>query len=650
MSVPAHAAVPPREIVNPPPEVSVVIGVRDAATSVGTAIASVLAQTGVALEVIVVDDGSTDATPARLAALAAADPRVRILTGPALGLTHALARGCAQARGEFIARQDATPGTRWLGGRLARTVALLRTRADVVLVGCGTRTVSPRGERLYTSNPDEAEAREAISVLELGRFRGPSSHAAVTFRRHAYEAVGGYREAFRFAQDVDLWLRLLEKGSFGVVDEVLVERGASADGTSGARRAEQQRFAALALEAARLRRAGGGDDVAVAKAREMAARVPARPTRKGRADGLYFLGACLADRDPPAAHRWFADAIRAWPLHGRAWARWAASSGARRRIASERDARRESVRRARRRDYRSISIVIPTWRREEVLIETVGALLALPRPADEIILVDQTRRHRPATTHALAAWAEAGLVRIVRRDRPSLPAALNHGFRAARGDLVLCLDDDIVPSTTLVEAHLGAHREVDPGLVAGRVLQPWDVAAGATAPRPGPFTGTARAYLDHFMGGNFSAPRREMLALGGFDERFVAVAYRNENELATRLDRAGRRILFEPLAEIRHLQAMSGGVRAWVGGAATARPAHAVGEYYHLLRSRPEGWAARFAVRPWRHLRTRDNLRRPWRIPACAWAEIAGMLWALSLHARGPRLMPLAETLEAANP
>lgn len=620
------------------PEVSVVIGVRSAASSLAASLDSVLAQTGVKFEAIVVDDGSTDATPGLLAAYATRDARVRILTQPPRGLTHALIAGCAAARGEFIARQDVGPQTRWLPGRLAATVGTLRARPEVVLAACGTRMLSPRGEFLFEECPSDVRARAGLATLDFARFRGPSSHAAVTFRKRTYEAVGGYRAEFRLAQDVDLWLRLLERGSFAAVPATLVERGFSPDGSSGAHNEHQRRLGALALEAAALRRSGRSEADVLARATRLSGSVPERATRRGRAQGRYFLGSCLRQRDPEAARRWFRDAVVAWPLHVRAWTRWATTSKATSRREASPSGSPPDVPTVRA-DYRTISILIPTWRREAVLVDTVRALLALPRPADEIVIVDQTRHHEAATRVALADWVARGKVRVVRRGEASLPAALNHGFRVTRGDVVLCVDDDIIPSPTLVEAHLAAHRDVDPGIVAGRVLQPWDVPPRATSPRPGPFTGVTRAFIGEFIGCNFSIGRERAIRLGGFDERFVKVAYRNENELATRLFRSGAHILFEPLAEVRHLQAQAGGVRAFADRLTTARPAHAVGEYYYLLRSRPDGWLKTFLLRPWRNVRTRHHLRRPWWIPFSACAEVLGIFWALSLYARGPRLM-----------
>jgi hypothetical protein len=136
------------------------------------------------------------------------------------------------------------------------------------------------------------------------------------------------------------------------------------------------------------------------------------------------------------------------------------------------------------------------------------------------------------------------------------------------------------------------------------------------------------------MGGNFSVPAAEALALGGFDENFVRVAYRFEAEFAHRWRQGGRRIFFEPRALIHHLKAGDGGTRSFGDHLTTWRADHAVGAYYWALRTRH--WRE-FLARPLRSVLTRYHARRPWRIPATVVAELGGMLWALCLHASGPR-------------
>src|SRR5262245_14778340 len=88
------------------PEVSVVMSVFNGEQYLHESINCILNQQGVDFELVIIDDGSIDSTPRILADYARQDARIRLLTQQNMGLTAALIRGCAAARGEFIARQD----------------------------------------------------------------------------------------------------------------------------------------------------------------------------------------------------------------------------------------------------------------------------------------------------------------------------------------------------------------------------------------------------------------------------------------------------------------------------------------------------------------------------------------------------------------
>jgi len=284
-----------------------------------------------------------------------------------------------------------------------------------------------------------------------------------------------------------------------------------------------------------------------------------------------------------------------------------------------------------------MTIAIPTYRREQVLIDTIEFLLALDPGAAEILLLDQTIDHAPQTDAMLRMWNANGKVRWIRMAEPSIPGAMNKGLVEAHQDTVLFLDDDIVPFDGLVAAHMDAHR-VGHQLAAGRVLQPWDDDMPNLPWSAKQFASTESREIEEFMGGNFSLRRGDALELGGFDENFVRVAYHFEREFADRWRARGGKIQFCPDAAIRHLKAASGGTRTFGEHLTTFFPAHSVGAYYYLLRSRrAEGRVRAFVGRPFRSVMTRHHLRRPWWIPVTFLAELAGMLWALTLHARGPR-------------
>jgi glycosyltransferase involved in cell wall biosynthesis len=303
------------------PEVSVAMTVYNGADHLSKTVDSVLCQRGVAFEVVVVDDGSDDATAAMLAAFQERDDRLRVLRHQRnQGMTAALITACRAARGKFIARQDV--GDISLPGRLETQARVLRDHPDVVLTACGTRYLSPEGWPLFESVQQEDAADAALRSTDPRRLRGPSHHGATMFRRQVYEQVGGYRGAFRVAQDLDLWTRLVEHGRFLPTARVLYEAEISPDSISGRQRARQRAMTRLIGRACALRR-NGENDAPILRAAEMYRLRPGLPQLRA-AQAYYFIGSCLRETRPEAASLYFRRALRSFPLHGKAWLRWLA--------------------------------------------------------------------------------------------------------------------------------------------------------------------------------------------------------------------------------------------------------------------------------------------------------------------------------------
>jgi hypothetical protein len=262
----------------------------------------------------------------------------------------------------------------------------------------------------------------------------------------------------------------------------------------------------------------------------------------------------------------------------------------------------------------------------------------------EIVLVDQTEQHPPDVENELSNHDAAGRMRWLRGLAPSIPRAMNAGLLAARAPTVIFLDDDIIPVPGLVRSHV--HARNGAGLVAGQVLQPGESSIEL---RPGDafrFNSNTPAAIAEFMGGNFSVDRGVALRLGGFDENFVGAAYRFEAEFAHRFVLEHGPIRYEPKAVIHHLAVATGGTRTNGSHLRTTSPAHSVGAYYFLLRTRPPGWVTQLLWRPLRSIRTRHHLRHPWWIPGSLLAEARGLVLALRLSRSGPRLLADALTGE----
>lgn len=235
------------------PQVSVLLPVRDGARWIDAACASILGQSLAALELIIVDDGSTDRTPDKIAALARADRRVRPLRQPPLGLVTALNRAIDSARAPLLARLDADDIA--LPERLARQKEHLDHHPGTVLLGTWAQTIDADDRAIGQLRPESDPAKLPIVL----RRRNPFVHSTIMMRADAVRRVGAYREACRHAEDYDLWLRLAETGAVAILPEILVQYRIHA--ASVTRRAVlQQGFAArLARRAADERTRTGVD-------------------------------------------------------------------------------------------------------------------------------------------------------------------------------------------------------------------------------------------------------------------------------------------------------------------------------------------------------------------------------------------------------
>jgi glycosyltransferase involved in cell wall biosynthesis len=180
---------------------------------VGEAIASVVGQGFADFEFVIIDDGSTDRTPAILAEWAAHDSRIHVHRSPRNeGIPAALNRGLAIARGQYVARQDADDLC--VAGRLARQVAVLDADAEVVLVSAGYEIIDAEGRRRGLRM--RRDAPEVIEYL-LHFSNAVGGHGQVMFRRETVLSLGSYGLEYDFSQDYDLWSRLMRRGRIVVL-------------------------------------------------------------------------------------------------------------------------------------------------------------------------------------------------------------------------------------------------------------------------------------------------------------------------------------------------------------------------------------------------------------------------------------------------
>lgn len=202
------------------PKVSVVSVFYNRGTLLDDTIACLRAQTLRDIEIIIVDDGSTDGTAARLRTVA--DPRMQAIVKPNTGFVNSMNEAVRLARGDYVAVHGS--GDHSFPARLERQAAFLDANPEVGVVGCRWR--APNRD----IGPVRDVERGPMRAVMLQR--NPFTHGEVMFRRSLFERVGGYREAFRFAQDRDLWLRMGRLCDYAVIPELLYERRFLADGVS----------------------------------------------------------------------------------------------------------------------------------------------------------------------------------------------------------------------------------------------------------------------------------------------------------------------------------------------------------------------------------------------------------------------------------
>lgn len=202
------------------------------------------------------------------------------------------------------------------------------------------------------------------------------------------------------------------------------------------------------------------------------------------------------------------------------------------------------------------SVVIPTYRRRDSLLRALAALDRQTLPAADYEVVVVVDGSDDGTAEAAAALTTGYPLRVLSQPNRGRAAACNAGISAARGEVVVLLDDDMEPAPELLAAHLRAHPAGERRAVIGaapiRVEPSMPVHAAYVAEKFNRhLEQLARAggplALRDFYSGNFSVRRDVIRSLGGFDERFRA--YGNEDlELSIRLAAADVRLVYEPAA------------------------------------------------------------------------------------------------------
>ncbi|HJU07860.1 MAG TPA: glycosyltransferase [Rhodanobacteraceae bacterium] len=206
-------------VVESHPRVSVVVAACNAEATLVETLSSVAAQTYHDFELIVVDDGSSDATPRLLEICAQRWTWLRWERQENRGVAAARSRGIELARGEWIAFLDADD--LWLPRKLDAQMAVVDRDPEVSLVYCDVRYLSRDREARHSLFEERAHATGwVLRELFMNNFVYTST---ALVKKSAVLEVGGFDRAHLVNEDVDLWLRIAERHKFGCVEEVLVK-------------------------------------------------------------------------------------------------------------------------------------------------------------------------------------------------------------------------------------------------------------------------------------------------------------------------------------------------------------------------------------------------------------------------------------------
>jgi glycosyltransferase involved in cell wall biosynthesis len=187
---------------------SVITGAYNVAEFLPGCIESVLSQTMSDLELMIVDDGSTDETPRIIAEYAARDPRVRAFRGPNRGVSHARNVGMRHARGRYFAILDSDD--EWEPEFAATLTGVLDRQPEFALVTGNGRNV---GGGVLDGQPVLPWPSEPREIVFLDMVEHVDSMFIMTmFRREVYETLGGFNESLFRSEDYEYWLRAAAAG------------------------------------------------------------------------------------------------------------------------------------------------------------------------------------------------------------------------------------------------------------------------------------------------------------------------------------------------------------------------------------------------------------------------------------------------------
>lgn len=199
---------------------------------------SVLNQSFREFELIIVDDGSSDRSLQTIERFAERDARIHVLSRENTGIVGALNEGLSVAKYDFVARMDADDVS--APERFRKQYDFLADHPRCVAVGTSAWIIDPKGRKVGLHHPPTNSS--AIEERLLVGDGGALLHPSAMIRRSAIEQIGGYRQAFNLAEDLDLYFRLLEIGELANIDVPLLCYRQHLQSTNFRRREQQRKL------------------------------------------------------------------------------------------------------------------------------------------------------------------------------------------------------------------------------------------------------------------------------------------------------------------------------------------------------------------------------------------------------------------------
>lgn len=219
------------------PRISVLLPVYNGERFLAETLRSVLDQTFRDIEIVAVDDGSTDSTAALLQAAARADERIRVIAKPNSGISETLNVALQHARSPLVARIDADDLME--PDRLRRQMDFLAAHPEIAGTGSYYTLINEAGEARGEIRPLPGSVEELHRYL-AGGGQLRYTHPTLLFRRDAALSAGGYRRAFEPCEDVDLFLRMAEAGDYIIIQPEFLTRYRVHGGSISSRSAARQ--------------------------------------------------------------------------------------------------------------------------------------------------------------------------------------------------------------------------------------------------------------------------------------------------------------------------------------------------------------------------------------------------------------------------